>query len=82
MDGHRRKFVKKSRQRLKRLCPDLYKWFFAHLSDKEYEADMNQRKALIESSRGETLKIGIQYPDGTIEVLNTVMNVPREEGIN
>jgi hypothetical protein len=79
MNCQRRKFVKRSRQKLKHLCPDIYRWFFAHLNDEEFVTDMNRKKALIESSRGETLKLGIQFPDGTIEVLNTVIDVPRKE---
>jgi hypothetical protein len=82
LNSQRRKFIKRSRQRLKQLCPSIYQWFFAHLTDEQFVEDMNRKKALVESARGETLEVGIQFPDGTIKILNTVINVPGEEGVN
>lgn len=82
MNARGRKFAKKTRQRLKRLCPTIYQWFFAHLSDEEFIKDLSQKKALIESGRGGTLDAGIQFPDGSIEILPKAITVPREEGVN
>ena len=81
MNGEEHAYAKRARRGLKKFCPEIYKLFFAPLSDEELLAELNEKKALIESSRGETIRFGVQDHSEHITIIGKT-RVPREEGVN
>jgi hypothetical protein len=74
MNSKLRSFVKLSRRNLRKTSKFIYDNFYACMTDEEYLADMNTRKALLNDRRpGEVIHVAIQYPNGDITSMGQIL---------
>jgi hypothetical protein len=74
MNSKLRAFVKQSRRNLRQASKFIYDNFYAHMTDQEFLADINAKKALLNSGRPrEVIKVAVQYPDGEISQVGRIV---------
>ena len=67
-------FVRRSRRNLRKTSKFIYDNFCAHMTDEEFLADMNAKKALLHSGHpGEIIPVAVQYPNGEISNVGTIV---------
>jgi hypothetical protein len=62
MSSKLRAFAKKTRKGLKKYGPAIYEACYANLSDEDMPKDLRAKKAMLDSSPGETIRVVVRYP--------------------